>query len=151
MPLSWSKIKVALFCCIFAELSAAPEPVEGPPLIFSSDLVSEEMQSGERFQLAPVARVVNFGYEFQLQSDFGDFEVRGIDMLERRLREIVALEKLEEIGKTRAFTTSFSEALKNPLVRTWAVARKPITTVTRIPGGIFRYLQGKFYQVKRGS
>jgi len=72
-------------------------------------------------------------------------------MLELTVHEIDALEKLEEITKTKAFATSFSEALKNPIVRSWAVARRPVTTVTRIPSGIVRYLQGKFFEVKRGS
>ena len=61
----------------------------------------------DRFELAPVTRVVNFGYEFVLTSDFGDFEVRGKDILAVRLHELAALEKLEEIGKTKAFAVSF--------------------------------------------
>ncbi len=140
-------------CCVCAGacLHGSAEPVEGPPLVFSEGLVPEELRSGERFELAPIAHVVNFGYEFELESDFGAYQVRGIDMLKTRVHEIDALDRLEEISKTDAFATSFSEALKNPIVRTWAVARKPITTVTRIPGGVLRYLRGKFFEVKRGS
>ncbi len=144
-------IIAAALLCSTTSFSAELEPVEGPPLVFAHDLVREELRSGDRFKLAPIAHVVNFGYEFDLDSDFGDFHARGIKMLEMTAHEIEALEKLEEISKTKAFATSFSEALKNPLVRSWAVARRPITTVTRIPGGIIRYLQGKFFEVKRGS
>jgi len=143
-------IPLALICFL-PSLSAENEPVEGPPFVFSHELVREELRSGERFKLSPIAHVVDYGYEFRIDSDFGDFQARGIRELEMTVQEIEALEKLEEIGKTKAFATSFSEALKNPVVRTWAVARRPITTVTRIPGGIIRYLQGKFFEVKRGS
>lgn len=145
-----AKFALALLCS-FTSHSADPEPIEGPPLVFAHDLVREELREGNRFKLAPIAHVVNFGYEFDLNSDFGEFHVRGIKMLEMTAHEIEALEKLEEISKTKAFATSFSDALKNPMVRAWAVARRPITTVTRIPGGIIRYLQGKFFEVKRGS
>lgn len=132
-------------------LSAEMEPDEGPPLVFSHHLVPEDLRGGERYQLGPIGHVVNFGYEFELYSDFGEYRVRGIDMLEKRVNEIHALERLEQISKTDAFAKSFSEALKNPLVRTWTVARKPISTVAGIPGGVVRYMQGKFYEVKKGS
>ena len=132
-------------------LSAEMEPDEGPPLVFSHHLVPEDLRGGERYQLGPIGHVVNFGYEFELYSDFGDYRVRGIDMLEKRVNEIHALERLEEISKTDAFAKSFSEVLKNPLVRTWTVARKPISTAAGVPSGVVRYMQGKFYEVKRGS
>ena len=147
----WVQVLVFSILWIFPSLIGEPEPVEGPPLVFANDVVPEFLQGGDRFQLAPIGHVVNFGYEFRLISDFGEFEVRGIDMLENRVHEIAALDALEKIGQTKAFTTSFSEALKDPVVNTWSVARRPINTVKGIPGGILRYLQGKFYQVKRGS
>ena len=93
-------------------LRAEIEPVEGPPLVFSHDLVPQDLRGGERYQLGPIGHVVNFGYEFELYSDFGEYRVRGIDMLEKRVNEIHALERLEEISKTDAFAKSFSEALK---------------------------------------
>ncbi len=149
---SYFHLSVAIsLACASLRLLGGEEPVEGPPLLFARELVPEEMREGERFELAPIGHVVNFGYEFELASDFGRYRIRGIDMLETRIHEIEALDRLEEISKTRAFATSFSEALKNPVVRTWSVARKPITTVSRIPGGVLRYLQGKFFEVKRGS
>ncbi len=147
----WLAIITVALVCGFPSLTAVAEPVEGPPFVFAHELVREELKSGDRFKLAPIAHVVNFGYEFNVESDFGDFHARGIRELEMVVQEIDALEKLEEISKTKAFTTSFSEALKNPVVRAWSVARRPISTVTRIPGGIIRYLQGKFFEVKRGS
>lgn len=151
MSANWLiKLAVIILCLPF-DLVAESEPVEGPPLVFCNDIVPERLQSGNRFKLAPIGHVVNFGYEFELNSDYGDFHVRGIDKLEMRIHEIDALEKLEEISKTEAFATSFSEALRNPMVRTWAVARRPIKTVSRIPGGVIRYIQGKFFEVKRGS
>lgn len=152
----WLEVALLGLACLYWAQSISPlraeiEPSEGPPLVFSHMLVPEELRSGERYQLGPIGHVVNFGYEFELYSDFGEYQVRGIDMLEKRVNEIHALERLEEISKTDAFAKSFSEALKNPLVRTWTVARKPISTVVGIPGGVVRYLQGKFYEVKKGS
>jgi hypothetical protein len=151
MPSSWLKIIAFYGLYLSARLGAEPEPIEGPPLLFTKDFIPAELQAGERFELSPLGHVVNFGYEFRLSSDFGEFDIRGIDMLAERVHEIAVLDKLEEISKTKAFTTSFSEALKDPVVKSWSVARRPISSVIRIPGGILRYLQGKFYQVKRGS
>ena len=151
MSSSWSTLAVAILASSLLRSLWAAEPVEGPPLLFAHQVVPEELRAGERFEVAPICHVVNFGYEFRLITDWGEYEVRGLDMLEKRVHEIAAMEKLEEIGKTKAFATSFSEALKDPVVNTWSVARRPIKTVRGIPGGILRYLKGKFYEVKRGS
>lgn len=151
MPSSWLKIIVFYGLCFSVRLGAEPEPIEGPPLLFTKDFIPEELQAGERFELAPLGHVVNFGYEFRLASDFGSYDIRGIDMLATRVHEIAVLDKLEEISKTKAFAISFSKALKDPVVKSWSVARRPISLARGLPGGILRYLQGKFYSVKRGS
>lgn len=152
MSFPWSTLAIAfLASCSLGSLSAASESAEGPPLLFSNGIVPEELRAGERFEVAPICHVVDFGYEFRLVTDWGEYEVRGLDMLRTRVHEIAAMEALEEIGKTKAFATSFSEALKDPVVNAWYVARRPIQTVKGIPGGIMRYLKGKFYEVRRGS
>lgn len=148
---SRSTLAALILACSLAGLTSASEPVEGPPLLFSNQVIPEELRAGERFEVAPICHVVNFGYEFRLNTDWGVYEVRGLDMLRKRIHEVAAMEKLEEIGKTKAFVTSFSEALKDPVVNTWSVAKRPIKTVRGIPGGVMRYLKGKFYEVRRGS
>ncbi len=151
MPLALKRACLSVLLPSFAYLALAKEPNEGPPVFFASDVLAPELRKGEHFEVSPIVHVVNFGYQIKLESDYGTYDVWGPELLKKRIKEIEAIAKLEEIGQTEAFTRSFSEALKHPLVNTWQVARRPISTVAGIPSGIGRYLQGKFYQVKRGS
>ena len=66
---------------------------------------------------------MNFGYEFELYSDFGDYRVRGIDMLEKQVNEFTPSRGWRKSVRQTHLLSPF-QALKNPLVRTWTVTRK---------------------------
>lgn len=127
------------------------EPVEGAPVLFARDLVGKELREGERFRLQPMVEVKDFSYVFRVQSDFGDYEVWGVNALQERIREIKAIAHLQEVSQTEAFASSLSQSFTEPVMMTVGVARRPISSVVGLPSGIARYLEGKFYQVRRTS
>jgi len=127
------------------------EPEEGPPVFFADSLLSEEVLQGAHYKVAPVVRVERFRYHFVLSCEFGSVDVWGIDGVKEGVAELEAISKLSEIRQTESFARSFSDALKTPVAKAWSVASRPVSTVKGIPMGLNRYLQGKFYQVKRQS
>jgi len=144
-----------MLLCLGAALSGVDangnESEEGPPVLFARSLLSEEVMEGPHHRVAPIVRVERFRYRFTLTSDFGDVEVWGANGVRKGAKEYEAIAVLKEIGQTEAFARSFSRALRSPVVQAWNVARRPVKTVVGLPGGIGRYLQGKFYQVRRGA
>lgn len=127
------------------------EPVERAPVFFAKDLVPASLCSGERYRVRPIVQVVDFEYVFVVESDFGEYSVRGVEGLVNCLREIEAINHLESVSQSKAFATSFAKSLKHPIDITAGVASRPVSTVTGLPMGIGRYLSGKFYQVRKTS
>lgn len=130
---------------------AAAEPAEGAPLFFAADVAPKELLASKYHHVRPMVQVKDFQYEFSIESDFGVFTARGLGELESRVREVQAIAALKEVSQSEAFTKSFSETLTDPVATTIGVARRPIATVTGLPGGISRYISGKLFQVRRGS
>lgn len=131
--------------------AAATEPVEGPPVFFATDLLPEQICRGERYRIDPIVEVEAFEFVFDIDSDFGDYRVVGCEDLMERIREIRAIARLNDVSQTEAFASSLSDSIKDPLAMTVGVARRPIATVVGLPGGISRYLQGKFFEARKTS
>jgi len=145
----------AVVCFILCESAFGQdfgaEPDEGPPVLFASSVLDEELLQGEHYKVSPIVRVERFRYHFTLNCEHGEVDVWGIDGVIEGGAELEAISKLEKISQTESFARSFSNALKTPVVKAWSVASRPVKTVKGFPMGVNRYLRGKFYEVKRGS
>lgn len=141
-------------CCVLAAAPGIPapgEPVEGAPVFFARDVLPGWTLASPHYKISPIVEVEEFEFVFDIAARHGDYRARGLGELKRCLREIEAIARLGDVSQSRAFASSLSSSLSNPLVTTFGVARRPISSVTGLPGGIGRYLGGKWYQVKRGS
>lgn len=98
-----------------------------------------------------MVEVQGFTYVFKIDSIYGSYEARGVDQLKAVLHELKAIDELAKLSQSEAFASSLSSSLKDPVATTFGVARRPVASVTGLPGGIVRYLGGKLYQVRRGS
>ncbi|MBC2604741.1 hypothetical protein [Pelagicoccus albus] len=127
------------------------EPVEGAPIFFARDLLSGIQLRTDTYRVSPLVEVKDFEYEFSISSKYGNFKPRGVEELKGRLREIEAIGRLSEVSQSEAFTKTLSNSFTEPVSTTLGVARRPISSVTGLPGGIVRYFGGKLYQVQRGG
>ncbi len=136
---------------LWGEPVADSEPEEGPPFLFAQEIVDASLLRSERHQVRPVVEVENFSYVFRIESEYGNFEVVGLESVRACVREIKAIEHLNELTQTQAFTKTVSDRIKDPVLVTVGIARRPVSTVVGLPVGIGRYLQGKLYQFTKRS
>lgn len=154
--LSFRIFSLCLALALAATGRASPEaveaePVEGAPILFAKDLLDAALLKGPRYQVLPVVDVENFAYVFEIESDFGRFQALGIDGVKVCIREVEAIEKLNQFNQTEAFAKTLTDRLRDPVSVTVGIARRPFSTVAGLPVGIGRYLQGKVYQIQKGS
>lgn len=146
---------LTLFLCWVAlgvsSFVGADEPVEGAPVLFTREVAPSVILKGDAYVVSPVVDVRGFAYSFRIVSEHGAYEAQGVKQLQALLHELEVIEKLSEISQTEAFANSLSSSLSNPVATTVGVAKRPMASVTGLPGGIVRYLGGKLYQVRRGS
>lgn len=132
-------------------LRADVEPEEGAPMFFARDLVPPELLRTDFYTVAPMVEVHGFGYQFRVESGGRDYVVRGVDELYKLLHELEVIQELAKIGQGEAFASSLTSSLSSPVVTTFGIAKRPVSSVAGLPSGIGRYLGGKLYQVGRGS
>jgi hypothetical protein len=86
--------------------------------------------------------VVTDGYMnyYQVDSDFGPFEVTGTGALRKLLREIWAIGELRQITGSEVFLKAVKEQATKPLAFAKNVITKPGDTLSGIPKGVGRLL-----------
>ncbi len=149
-----NRILVSLACVLCCGESVSfceEEPKEGAPVFFARDIVPNLALKSEAYSISPIVELKGFAYSFRVKSVYGDYQVEGVPQLKTLLHELEVVRALEEISQSEAFASSLSSSLASPVVTTVGVAKRPIASVTGLPGGIVRYLGGKLYQVRRGS
>lgn len=148
-------LKIALISIILlhvgtSRLIANDEPFEKPPILAAKDILPDSLIEGPHHKVMPKVPVYRFGYKFTLVSDHGEMDVWSKQVLNIRIRELAAIEKLNAISQTQAFATSIAEAAKSPIISAWNVVSNPVSTIKGLPSGADRYLKGTLYKIKKG-
>lgn len=112
------------------------EQYEAPPLFKASDLLAEDLISGELHRV--LETVENNGYEnrYIIESDFGTFIAHRTDFVPERVQEIYALAELEKISRTDAFAQGVAQAATSPFRALKGFATEPVGTVTGAVRGV---------------
>jgi hypothetical protein len=74
-----------------------------------------------------------FLHIWEIESDFGEFTVRGDALLHTRIAEIEALAMLDEVSKTEAFTDALLITARNPVVAAWNLLTRPVDSILGLP------------------
>lgn len=146
---------IVLFACLLFVGSVGAygvdEPNEGAPVLFAREIVPGLDLRNEAYSISPIVDIRGLSYTFRVESIYGSYRVRGVEQLHSLLHELEVIRKLAEVSQSEAFASSLSSSLATPVVTTFGVAKRPVASVTGLPGGVVRYLGGKLYQVRRGS
>src|SRR5262245_18827344 len=121
-----------------ASVAQARSGYEMEPVLEAQDLVGPELLKGPHFTVDPKVPVRGFIARFTIRSPFGMFDVHGIRMLPIRVNEVEAIAKLNEVSRTREFVAAAGRAAVRPVTAAANMVRRPVETVTGLPGGVAR-------------
>lgn len=109
------------------------------PTLRAADLLPAEKLQGAHFKIAEDVGSDGFLLDYVVLSDFGPFHARGPGMVDRRISEIDALTKLDEIAGSDAFKAGFADAAKDVAKDLSAIVASPVDTLSSIPSGVGRF------------
>ncbi len=137
-------LALALALCSTAPL-AGGEDFETSTSLSAKTILPGELLRSEHHSV--VDKVHNDGYLnfYRINSDFGEFEAYGTELLAVRVHEIHALVQLDELSKTEVFIDAAKEAGLSQIQTIAEFASHPVETVKGIPGGVSR----KFKRYKK--
>ena len=115
---------------------AAQSGFESLPVLSASKILPPELLSGPNHRVEE--RVYNDGYlnTYRVGSKFGTFVAVSTPMLRKRISEINALVRMEQIEGTKEFTSSLKEAGTDTLVGFKNLVTKPVDTVKGAGSGL---------------
>ena len=106
----------------------------------ASQLLSPEERQSPAHQVADTVPIYAHTYFFTLQTKWGPMTAFSRDMLTIRLREIYALQRLEEISSSEAFADALKKSARAPLEGAKSLLTNPADTVSNIPRGMRSFL-----------
>jgi hypothetical protein len=109
------------------------------PAFKASELLPKDKLEGEHFRLAEDVGSDGFLLDFVLLSDFGPFHARGPGVLERRIAEISAIARLDDMAGSEAFKAGFADAAQEVAKDLGRIVASPIDTVGSLPSGVSRF------------
>ncbi len=132
------------------QTSAQSTGYETPGVLDAYEILPPNLLEGKDFWLD--RRVVSYGFNnrYTINSHFGKFEANGEDMLRIREHEIVAIDGLREIKKTKAFGEAFKKAATSPLKGAQALITNPVDTIKGVPKGVGRFF-GRIGEMTKGG
>ena len=132
--LSWVVALVLIFQP--AVTTAAQVGYEAPATLSASQVLPPDLLSGPNHRVEE--KIANDGYlnTYRVGSKFGTFTAVSTAMLRKRIGEINAMVRMEQIKNTKEFTTSLKEAGMDTLVGFKNLVTSPVQTVSGAASGL---------------
>jgi len=141
-----------LFFCLVAAGSLSAQTIESPtvekavavyeelPELKATEILRPEFISGPNFKVREEVLTQSGCNHFSIESDFGDFEADGNEMLVRRVNEISAIARLKEVSRTDAYKNALAKAAKAPVAAAKSIVNDPVNAVTNVPKGVMKFM-----------
>ena len=141
------KMKTTALLLLLTSTLLAQDAFEEPPVLSAAAILQPEFAAGVR-EAVPTYGGRN-GY--MIDSDAGTFEADGNALLVRRVREIAAIAKLREVSRTDEYKTALAAAAKSPLLVAKGLVQNPVSTVSGVPKGVWKFMNRAGQGIKEKS
>lgn len=121
-------------------LTLLAQDFEQPATLNSAAILKPEFAAGAGFTVRQPVPTYGGRNGYMIDSDFGTFEADGNVMLVRRVKEIAAIAKLREVSRTDQYATALANAAKSPVALAKNLVEHPVSTVTGVPKGLFKFM-----------
>ena len=124
---------------------------EPNPVLKASQALPKDLLAGPHFKVDEAVPTDGYTPAYTIQSDFGKYDARGREMLEVRVHEIAALDKLDEISKGDAFAKAMGQSAAKTGKAVANVATNPVETAKGVPKGVGRFFKGAAGSAKKAG
>jgi len=121
---------------VFAAGTVGAEPYDKISDVKPTDILSPELLKGAHHQVLSPAHLDGVIYDYDVKTPQGNLKVDGTERLYVRVDEIAALQKMEELKNSDAFTKALANAAKSPVNFAKDLVTDPIETVGNVASGV---------------
>ena len=132
-------VVVALFvaACIHGSLVGG-EPALGQShgdVFHVKDILPSKIQQGPNYRIEDIVSLKGHQYVFTIDSDFGQVEADGRDVLNLRLRELKSIQAAKELAKDPHLVNGILSPLENTKTGVKLLVSQPLETIGSVPKG----------------
>jgi hypothetical protein len=130
---------------------------ETPGVLIASDVLPPELKWGKNYSVRGVTETTEdtstqgFTHQFEITSNYGNFEAHCIDMVRIRVHEINVIGILQDIKKTEAFSKAVKKAGKSPYKKAVDLILNPVDTLTGLPKDRWQLFTRSGEMIKGGT
>jgi hypothetical protein len=132
-------VLLAILVASLPEAACAASDYEPPPMLAASDLAPAKLLKGPGFQVDQKVPTDGLLGHFTLRARAGRFEAYGVDMLETRVSELAAIERLQGMSRTKLFTQALGRTAARPVRAAGNMVMHPVDTAKQLPAGVGRF------------
>lgn len=122
----------------FAQSYFPSEPPEPAPIFRVQEVLDAEILQGPDYTIAQDVPVRDFKYLFTVRTPYGDFRALGKNMLELRLRELLAISRARKMMRDPQMFKGIMETFRQTPEGVWTAISDPGGTLLRVPKGLQR-------------
>ena len=136
-----SCMSVALVLCgsVFASTALSEEFQKTPVLLQASNVLPGELIQGPNYAIRPTVISDGFINTYDLDTSYGPLKVESTALLLKRIGELKAIARIEQLKKTDVYMNAFGQAAKAPLRTAEGLVQDPAGTVSNVASGIGRF------------
>ncbi|MBW2400891.1 MAG: hypothetical protein JRG80_16735 [Deltaproteobacteria bacterium] len=106
---------------------------ELPPVLDAKTLATPAQLQGPNHRIAKRVYSNDRLHVYTIESEAGTFYAWGDDVLDARIREIAAIQAMNEMRTTEEFATAANDARANSLVAEWNLISEPVDSAIGVP------------------
>ena len=112
---------------------------EHEPVLAATSFAPSALLSGPGFRVDPHVEIRGYMARFTLDTPVGMLHADSVEILAERVAELPALEALDDVTRSEAFTRAAATSAEKTARGIGQVLRHPIDTLVGIPVGVARY------------
>jgi pimeloyl-ACP methyl ester carboxylesterase len=125
------------------QVAPVPQPTAGydseARRAVASLLAPEQLQSAVH-RVRDSVPIYAGTYHFTIDTEWGPLTAYSYDMLQIRLREIFATEKMDQVSRSEVYAKALGKAATAPIRTAGNLITDPVDTITGVPRGMFSFL-----------
>lgn len=116
---------------------------EMPPVLAARTLATPAQLEGPNHRIAKKVYSDDRWHVYTIESEAGIFHAWGDDVLDARIREVAAIQLMNEMRLTEAFVAAANAARADPLVKEWNLIDEPVDSAIGVPEAAWKRANSK--------
>jgi hypothetical protein len=129
-----------VLCCLIAGNTASSQDFQKVPIIMkASEVLQQQWLKGPNYTIKETVISDGVVSTYELDTNYGPVTIESTVLLLKRIHELMAIHKMEQLQGTDVFMKAAQGAATGPLTTAKGLVEDPVGTVSAIGSGIGRF------------